>query len=353
MPPVVGGVPGALQLETAGVRPYLVEQGVLGSSDEAVVEPLPGGFVNRVFRVTAGGRSFVVKQGLAESERTLLRADVRRALMEAAAMQAIGELLGDDAPIPALLHHDPGNFVTVMTAAPLDAVLYEPELLGGRFHRVVPSLVGAYAARLHAVTRKNAEIRTRFADNPGFALRDQSIRSASLRNPDLTERLESLLARNRAEASALVDADITPKNVLVHGDAITKLDFECTQWGDPALDVGIVVAHYVLIAFARPAWRDAVMGEAEGFLAAYEQTGPEPLPAAFLRRSCEYAAAMMLGRVDGDLVLEYAGPHRDPVNRLARRLLGAPPGSAAEMTAVVGEALAQEGVAGGGGVGRG
>jgi aminoglycoside phosphotransferase (APT) family kinase protein len=341
-----------VQLETAGVRPYLVEQGVLGSSDEAVVEPLPGGFVNRVFRVTAGGRSFVVKQGLAESERTLLRADVRRALMEAAAMQAIGELLGDDALIPALLHHDPGNFVTVMTAAPRDAVLYEPELLGGRFHRGVPSQVGAYAARLHAVTRDNTEIRTRFADNPGFALRDQSIRSASRHNPDLTGRLASLLARNRAEASALVDADITPKNVLVHGHAITKLDFECTQWGDPALDVGIVVAHYVLIAFARPAWRDAVMGEAEGFLAAYEQTGPEPLPAAFLQRSCEYAAAMMLGRVDGDLVLEYAGPHRDPVNRLARCLLAAPPASRPELAAVVGEALAREGAAGGGVVGR-
>lgn len=346
MPPVVGGVPGAVQLETAGVRPYLVEQGVLGPSDEAVVEPLSGGFVNRVFRVTAGDRSFVVKQGLAESERTLLRADVRRALMEAAAMQAIGELLGDDAPIPALLHHDPGNFVTVMTAAPRDAVLHEPELLAGRFHRRVPSLVGAYAARLHAVTRDNAEIRTRFADNPGFALRDQSIRSASRRNPDLTEHLASLLARNRAEASALVDADITPKNVLVHGDAITKLDFECTRWGDPALDVGIVVAHYVLIAFARPAWRDAVMGEAEGFLAAYEQTA-EPLPAAVLQRSCEYAAAMMLGRVDGDLVLEYAAPHRDPVNRLARRLLAAPPASRPELAAVVGEALAREGAAGG------
>ncbi|MGH2721386.1 MAG: phosphotransferase family protein, partial [Actinomycetota bacterium] len=258
-----------------------------------------------------------------------------------AAMQAIGDLLGDHAPTPALLHHDPDNFITVMTAAPRDAVLYEPELLAGRFHAGVASRIGAYAARLHVATRDNADVRRRFETNPGFALRDQSIRSASFANPDLADRIASLLRRNREQASALVDADITPKNVLIHDGAITKLDFECAQWGDPALDVGIVVAHFLLIAFARPMWRGALVAETELFLSAYEEAAGPP-SSDDVRRFCEYAAAMMLGRVDGDLVLEYAGPHRDPVNRLARHLLAQPPTGRIELMAVVGDALARE-----------
>jgi 5-methylthioribose kinase len=328
-----------IQLDVGDVRPYLVGRGVLDASDRVAVEALPGGYVNRVFLVTLESGSFVVKQGLAESERTLLRADVRRALMEAAALKAIGEFLGDGCPIPTLLHHDPESFVIVMTAAPRHAVLYEQELLAGRFHPGIPSSIGSYAGRLHDVTRGNVEIRRQFTANPGFALRDQSIRSAIARNPDLAGRISALLQRNREEATTLVDADITPKNVLVHDGEITKLDFECTQWGDPALDVGIVLAHFVLIAFARPEWRKALMAEADLFLEAYARTSTGVRSAWFMRRSSEYAAAMMLGRVDGDLVIDYLRPHGDGIRSLARRLLAEPPGSWTELATIAGSAF--------------
>ncbi|MFC5212206.1 phosphotransferase family protein [Pseudonocardia sulfidoxydans] len=89
--------------------------------------------------------------------------------------------------------------------------------------------------------------------HPGFALRETSIRSILARNPDSRDIVDRAFWLNRCAASVLVDSDLTPKNVLVHGSEITKLDFECAQWGPPALDVGVVLAHYMLHAVANPA----------------------------------------------------------------------------------------------------
>jgi hypothetical protein len=255
-------------------------------------------------------------------------------------MKAIRSVVGERCPIPEILDHDPENFVSTMTAAPAGALLYESELLSGRLHPGVPAQIGRYAAWLHNQTRDNPAVREAFAVNPGFALRDQSIRSAIGVNPDLADRITAVLAANGEHAGALVDADITPKNVLLHDAAITKLDFECTQWGDPALDVGIMLAHFVLLALARPRFWDPLVAAAGECYQAYEQASRVPLGAEFMARSSDDAAAMMLGRVDGDLVLEYLRPVRGEVNALARKLLAKPATTWVELAGLVGAAAA-------------
>lgn len=326
-----------LELSEANLVGHLADRGVVETTDGLTVERLSGGFINQVFRVSGGEIDYVVKQALSESRAATLQADVERALFETAAMQTIRALLGDncDCPVPEVVDSDPNNFATVMVAAPRDAVLYEPELLAGRRWRGAAFLLGAYAGRLHTTSEGDAELAERFSANPGFALRDQSIRTAAPANPDLAARIDAILERNRAEARVLADCDITPKNVLLHGDAITKLDYECVCWGDPAFDLGVTLAHYVLLALARPqsaSWR---LDDARACFAAYSGHRFEARSPAFVASLAEYMAVMMLGRVDSDFVLDWALPVRDEVRRLVRQLLDAGPTEVNELFALL------------------
>jgi len=311
-------------LDATTVGAYLASCGVVAGARPVEVEPLSGGFINSVFRVTADGREYVVKQALAESSRTILRADIRRSEMEARAMAAIRRCVGTDCPIPEVLVHDPAAHVTVMTAAPRSAVLYQDELMAGRCHPAAARGIGAYAARLHESTGGDRSLARRFATNPGFALRDQTIRSVATACPDLRDVLDTILDRDRAQASALVDYDITPKNILVHGDAVTKLDFECAKWGDPAFDVGLALAHFLLVAFSRPELTAALVDEARAWYAGYTDhraAAPDP---GFVLRAKDYLAATMLARSNGDLIFDFLEPHRAVVAAAAGALLDEP-----------------------------
>ena len=311
-----------VELDEGNLAEYLLGRGLLDRGGGAAVRRLSGGYINNVFRVESAGRVFIVKQSFPAAQRTILQADIRRALMEVAAMKAIKKLLGDHAPIPTVLDDDPDNYVSIMTPAPDDAVLYDSELMAGRFHPGTGRRLGAYAAHLHEATCGSSEIARDFRDNPGFALRDQSIRSAAPANPDLAPLIEAMLRRNLDEATVLVDADITPKNVLVHDGGITKLDFECAQWGHPAFDVGIILAHFVLLGFARPTSRDGLLAEARGCYEAYASIRAEARLPRFVADVAQYTGVMMLGRADGDLVFDYLIPHRLSLRALVGRLAG-------------------------------
>lgn len=309
-----------VELDKQNLAAYLRGRGLLDRSDDAAVRSLSGGYINNVFRVESAGRVYIVKQSLAAAQRTILHADIRRGLIEVAAMKAIKGLLGVNAPIPTILDDDPDNYVSIMTPAPDDAVLYDTELMAGRFHAGTGRRLGTYAARLHEATCGSSEIAQDFRDNPGFALRDQSIRSAAAANPDLAPLIETMLRRNSDEAGVLVDGDITPKNVLVHNGGITKLDFECAQWGHPAFDIGIILAHFVLLGFARPASRGALLTEGRGSYEGYASIREEARSPEFVSDVARYAGAMMLGRADGDLVFDYLVPYRPALRTLVAGL---------------------------------
>ena len=324
-----------LELDEGNVAAYLAGRGLVATGDDVTVQRLSGGFINNVFRADIGPAAgtapgaLIVKQSLEVAQRTVLSAGIGRALAEVAAMKAIAAVIGADAPIPRIVDDDPANYVSIMTPAPDGAVLYDTELRAGRVHPGTGRRLGPYAGHLHARTEGRADVAVAFAANPGFELRDQTIRSVGAAHPDLVPLIDDALRRNRSEARVLVDADITPKNVLVHPGGITKLDFECTQWGHPALDVGIVVAHFILAGFARPPSRpfaDALLAEAAAAYAAYAGLRPEASAPAFAADVALYAALMMLGRADGALVFDYLVPHRPRLRALADDLCAGPAG---------------------------
>lgn len=325
-------------LDESNIVDYLIHRGLVDASTRLRVNELSGGFINSVWRVTTANGDLVIKQSYETSERAVLQADVRRALVEATAMKAINGWLADS-PVPRVIDDDPDNFVIVMEAAPADAVLYEDELQAGRVPAGVAEQIGRYAANLHAATGDLGAAGATFRSNPGFALRAQSIRGAAAASPDLAEHIERVLARNSENPRCLVDYDITPKNVLVHDGAITKLDFECVQLGDPAFDLGILLAHYALLAFARPELTTTLLQQMDASYGAYSTVREEAATPAFAASTSEYLAVMMLGRVDSEFTFDYALPHRSMVRQLARRLLSEPSRSLQETLGLLHEML--------------
>ena len=310
------------RLSPSSVASFVVGHGLVAASQVVEVRILSSGFTNTVFRVaTATGRDIVVKQSYEASERTALRADIGRALYEVDCMRALKEILGPGCPTPEVLAADPVDHVVAMVAAPRDATRYDDELRAGHVDPAVTDRITAYLVRLHSATEGDRTLQRRFRTNPGFELRAQSIRSVGLSHPDLQRRIDVALDRNRTEGRVLVDANVTPKNVLLHGVEITKLDFVCAQWGDPALDLGIFLAHYPLMVFGSKALPTILVAEARRAFDNYIVSRGE-YSSEFLSRTIEYMALMMLGRADGDFVFDYLQPHRATVCELARRLLG-------------------------------
>ena len=51
------------------------------------------------------------------------------------------------------------------------------------------------------------------------------------------------------ERHCLVHGDFSPKNLLVHANSVTLIDFEVGHFGDPAFDIGFFLTHLMFKAF--------------------------------------------------------------------------------------------------------
>jgi 5-methylthioribose kinase len=98
----------------------------------------------------------------------------------------------------------------------------------------------------------------------------------------------------------LVHGDLTPKNVLVTSDAPVLLDWEVIHVGDPAFDLGMMGAHFMLKALYHGVNQTThpLVDAARGFWMAYD--GP-----ADLGRSFRHTGGVMIARLYGKSPVEY------------------------------------------------
>jgi aminoglycoside phosphotransferase (APT) family kinase protein len=98
----------------------------------------------------------------------------------------------------------------------------------------------------------------------------------------------------------LVHGDLSPKNVLVGATAPVLLDWEVIHVGDPAFDLGMMGAHFMLKALyhgARPTSHPMVEA-ARRFWYSYD--GP-----ADLERALRHTGGVMMARLYGKSPVEY------------------------------------------------
>lgn len=308
-------------LTKKNIKQYLLEKKLIKRIDNPEITLLQGGNVNTIFRVKTQQKEFVVKQTLEEPQNKAvflvpMTLDRRRGIYEIETMKLLHSVM-DDPPIPKILFEDSENFIFVMTAVPSSAKLYQTELFEGKFHFDIAYALGKFTAELHSRTYCNKNVEVALSDSPGSDLRGVTIIPAFDKFPYHKKQFIAAYKKNLSNRFCLVDADITQKNILLHEGTFTKLDFETAHYGDPALDVGIVLAHFLLPAFVYPQWREQYFYCAELFWHSYQKNCTFQLPKKFFENMKNYMAMMMLGRIDSNVVLPWLEGHHDEIRQCA------------------------------------
>ncbi len=338
---------GQLHLTEANLPEYLRKLGTLPEGVSVAVEPAGEGNINWVRRVrSSDGASWVVKQARPALERfPEYRVSTERAVFEARYGE-VAAAFDDRGILVRIEHFDPVEKVLVLEDLGA-AVSLSAALARGDHARVVgvASALGSFLGRVHRGTRDPALAR-RFANDEMRRLHGDHIfslpfrendfplspalsaRASHLRaNAERVARIDAAYARYQEPVGALVHADVQPDNVLLAERGPVLLDAEIAHVGDPAFDLGLLLAHLLLtpVAQGEPA-------QAETFVSAAWSAYRDAHGARDLARfedAARYAGIEMLRRTIGAARVEAVV--RDEaglaVIDAGERLVDAPPGS--------------------------
>jgi len=301
-------------LDDRSVVGYLRGAGLLDARDEAIAEPAGDGNINWVRRVRAGdGRSWVVKQARAALEKfPEYAADPVRLSHEARYLE-IARPCDDRGVLPAVVLFDEANRILVLEDCG-DVPRMAEALLTGRDLDRELSEIARFLARVHAATAEPA-LAARFANDQMRRLHGDHIFALPFREntfplaPAVLDRARSMWGdaalvacadhwyeRYLTPTGALVHADVQGTNILLADRGAVLLDAEIAHVGDPAFDLGTLVAHVHLPAIATgdlPRARTTT----RAVLDAYGRE--RDVPAAFLSAVAAYAAIEMIRRTIG------------------------------------------------------
>jgi 5-methylthioribose kinase len=310
---------------------YLCETGRVPEGRPVAVRALGWGVSNVVLRVDVEGAEPVVLKQARERLRTkmLWVSRLERIWTEREAMQVLGQVL-PPGTVPRVIFSDEPNYLYGMTCAPEDSAVWKEQLLAGACDPAVARRAGEILGTIHRDTRSHPALTGRLADTTVFdELRtDPFYRTIARAHPEIAPRIDELTASMESpETRCLVLGDFSPKNILVHRDGLTLVDFETAHAGDPAYDVGFFLSHLNLKAL-----RDSGLGENASVTRAYAELlrqfragyrsawGDSPVvrPYGWSDRVRRHLYACMLARVDGKSPVDYLDdPTRQKVRSLA------------------------------------
>lgn len=270
-----------LRLTPENLSAWLRERELISPGDEISVEQAGEGNINwvRRARVTRGpgaGRSWVVKQARPTLERfPEYAAPIERAVREARYYETVGGL-GVGGLCPQVIDFDPEHCVLVLedlgAAQRLDAAM-----ASGADVRDTAVALGRFLGRVHTATHERRDELSKVFENEAmkrlhgehifhlpyrpndFPLSDSVSERAQAvwRDEALVATIDRAYARYLGESpasddvrAALVHADVQPGNVLLSDTGPKLLDPEIAHVGDPAFDVGILLAHLALPGLA-------------------------------------------------------------------------------------------------------
>ncbi|HTQ14080.1 MAG TPA: aminoglycoside phosphotransferase family protein [Rhizomicrobium sp.] len=295
------------------VAAALRRMGLLGADEACAVTALCGGVSCDVWRVDLEERAICVKRALprlrvsedwrAPADRSGAEVDWLR-LVAGIDPRVVPEVLGEDRP-----HH----FFAMEYLPPQSHPLWKSELAAGRADPDFAVRVGAALARIHAATAGREDVAHDFAHGNHFhALRlEPYLLFTAKKHPGAAARIRALADGIARARIALMQGDISPKNILRGPDGPVFLDAETACYGDPAFDLAFCLNHLLL----KCAWHRQFAGRylssfrslADAYLGGVTWEEPEEIAA----RTAGLLPALMLARVDGKSPVEYLAADED------------------------------------------
>jgi 5-methylthioribose kinase len=297
---------------------YLRGLGLAAAGDRVEIEPAGDGNINWVRRATLNGaerRSYVIKQARLALERfPQYQAPTERIVCEARYLET-ARAFDTDCVLPRVLAFDEPNRVLVLedlgSAERLDAALAR-----GAAAREALARLAAFLGRVHRGTRGDASLVPRFANVAmqrlhgdhifalpfapnDFALPPRTAERAAALRADgaLREAAANAWARFLEPRGALVHGDVQAGNILLPAGAVKLLDAEIAHVGDPAFDLGMLLAHRLLPSAATGRSREAAPDLAACWDAYGAAHGEPGLPT--LADALRYAGLELLRRTIG------------------------------------------------------
>ena len=298
--------------------------------------------------MTTPTRAFVVKQSRPQLRtREAWFSDIGRVFREVEVMRRLGPLL-PPGTVPAVLFVDRDNYLFGMEHAPPAAAVWKERLLAGALDPAVARQAGTVLGLIHQCSAEHPE----WADDLGERTVYVQLRinpfyvTVRDRRPEVAAAVAPLIAELLAAREAICHGDYTPKNILVHpppaAGAFTLVDYETAHYGDPAMDLGLFLAHLTLKAVRDFPRRADFYALTETFWQAYGAVVRFRPLAALTARGVQHFAVCCLARLDGTSPVDYLPeePKRAAVRRFCRRILWDRPATWAETLRLVEESVA-------------
>ena len=260
-------------LTEEAIPDYVRGLGLAAPGEPVAVASAGDGNINWVRRVRVGAqrpRSFVLKQARPSLERfPAYAAPTERLLFEARWLE-LARRHDPEGICPRVLALDEANRVLALEDLS-DAERLDAALARGADVAAPMEALARFLARVHAASAGDAALPARFRNDAMRRLHGEHIFVLPFAANDfgLTPRLEAAARELRGDAAllraaseayahylaprgALVHADVQASNVLLPlGGGVKLLDAEIAHVGDPAFDLGTLLAHLALPSFAR------------------------------------------------------------------------------------------------------
>jgi 5-methylthioribose kinase len=320
---------------------YLRARDHLAPGESASARELSGGVSNTVVHIArSGGNDLVLKQGRPQlNVAEPWYCSVERIWREVDVLRLCSTLIrgsGGNAPfkvdVPRLLFEDRENYLYAMTAAPAEHVVWKNDLLSGLARGDVSHSCGTLLGTLHAKSWHDAAVARRLDDRQFFEdLRlDPYYRQIRRVHGSLAAHIERLIDSVWKERHCLVHGDFSPKNLLVHGDRLTLIDFEVGHYGDPAFDLGFFLSHLALKAYYHAPRGGIFFDLIDSFWSGYcaeITTVISPIELdALIQRGILNFAGCALARLDGKSKIDYLDDRTrlDAMRELCRTVITQP-----------------------------
>lgn len=318
-----GGAPVVERLVEAVRRGLQLGDGVAVS----LTEVMEFTNINYVYRVEIPGRIFYLKVVTERPKRFPTPLPRERVFSEAEGLRRFRSLAGNAVLIPEVLFVDRDEMALGMSdVGEGRQVLFS--VLADRFDLFLENAeaLGRALGAIHGGTRGVGSIRPKQEEAILRRIVFEGLLAPGAKHV-LPETWDSVSAEMQEHNQCLIHADLWSKNLLVRqAEPVALVDFEGVCYGDPAFDLGTLIAVSILPALENPDLIQDSLAFTSRLLTAWRLScGDDDWAAEVFPRTFRSTACFIAIRGFGPFPYEMSEGARRRVSRLARSLAAQPP----------------------------